>query len=128
MPSPAQGGPGEARHPIPRVGSAVSCQLAQPARLLPGQRRLQPVSFPAWLGAHPSGLSSPRHWALGTASGIKVTGSTRASPAGPRRGGHLLVPTSKPSLVPPTSTTPHLWQLQDAVKHFQHLKFQVLIA
>lgn len=52
---------------------------------------------------------------------VGAAGSTRASPAGPQQGSHLpllMVPTSKPSPVPPTSTTPHLWQLQDAVKHF----------
>lgn len=116
-----KGDPGGPCRPAPRAGSTAVCQLAQPACLPLGQRRLQPVSFPGSLGACPSGHSSPRCRALGTASGIRVAVGARASPAGPRRGGHLLpllIPTSKPSPVPPTSTTPHLWQLQDAVKHF----------
>lgn len=106
--------------PVLRAGSTAGCQLAQPVCSSPDQRRLQPVSFPGFLGACPSGSSSLCCQEFGAASGS----GSRQHPCQPglaQQGRHfllLVVSTSKPSPVPPTSTTPHLWQLQDAVKHF----------
>lgn len=113
-PFPGQGGP-------PRASSPSR-------RLPPGQGRLQPVSFPGCLGARPSGRSSPCRAALpagwmgrdevlwGAMGHDGVPWGGMGQPAllvAAQFGGHvppLPIPTSKPAPVPPTSTTPHLWQ------------------
>lgn len=106
--------------------------------LFSGQGALQGASSPSWCIPHQtsagSSLSpSQASCALAPPGAPPCAARSLELPAGrgsrqhpcqpswAQQGSHLLllmVPTSKPSPIPPTSTTPHLWQLQDAVKHF----------
>lgn len=118
VPSPVQGEPRGApfsgQGALPGASSPSRCALRQTSAgssLSPSQASwvLAPPGAPPCAARSlplPAGRGSRQH---------------RCQPSWAQRGSHLLllvVPTSKSSPVPPTSTTPHLWQLQDAVKHF----------